>query len=94
MVFDLGGQGLPGEIQPMVAPPDFTVAVVFYGVLALGGFLGLWLYYDRRDRSIYDVDRRKITFHCIRCDQIYTEKPGTETLPCPRCGHLNARLKF
>jgi hypothetical protein len=82
------------EIGRVVSPPDFTIAVVLYGILGLGGFLGLWLYYDRRDRSIYDVDRRKITFHCIRCDQLYTDKPGTETCPCPQCGHLNARLKF
>jgi hypothetical protein len=82
------------EIGLVVSPPDFTIAVVLYGILGLGGFLGLWLYYDRRDRSIYDVDRRKITFHCIRCDQLYTDKPGAETCPCPQCGHVNPRLKF
>lgn len=78
----------------MPAPPDFTFAVILYGVLALGVFLGLWLYYDRRDRSLYDVERRKITFHCIRCDHLYTQKAGTETAPCPKCSHVNTRLKF
>lgn len=78
----------------MAAPPDFTFAVILYGVLALGVFLGLWLYYDRRDRSLYDVERRKITFHCIRCDHLYTQQAGTETAPCPKCSHVNTRLKF
>jgi len=78
----------------MAEAPDFTFAIILYGACALGVFLVLWLYYDRRDRSLYDVERRKISFHCIRCDHLYTEKAGTETAPCPKCGHLNVRLKF
>jgi Zn finger protein HypA/HybF involved in hydrogenase expression len=61
-------------------------------VLGLFGFL--WAYYDRRDRALYDAGRIKITFHCIRCDHLYTEKTGTVTAPCPQCGHPNTRLKF
>jgi uncharacterized paraquat-inducible protein A len=75
-------------------PPDFTLLVLLYGLLVLGLFATLWLYYDRRDRTLYDAERRKITFHCIRCDALYTQKPGTETAPCPRCSHPNTRLKF
>ncbi|MBI2814538.1 MAG: hydrogenase nickel incorporation protein HypA [Opitutae bacterium] len=78
----------------MVTPPDFTLDVVLYGLLVLGVFGFLWIYYDRRDRALYDTQRRKITFHCIRCDHLYTEKAGTDTAPCPKCGHPNTRLKF
>lgn len=78
----------------MVSPPDFTLDVVIYGLLVLGVFGFLWLYYDRRDRALYDAERRKITFHCIRCDHLYTEKAGTDIAPCPKCGHPNTRLKF
>lgn len=78
----------------MVTPPDFTLDVILYGFVIFGVFGVLWFYYDRRDRKFYDAERRKITFHCIRCDHLYTEKPGTEVAPCHHCGHLNARLKF
>jgi ribosomal protein L37AE/L43A len=78
----------------VVTPPDFTLDVLLYGLLVPGLFGFLWLYYDRRDRAFYDTERQKITFHCIRCDHLYTEKAGTETAKCPKCGHLNTRLKF
>lgn len=78
----------------MVTPPDFNPAILAYGLLLLGGFGFLWTYYDRRDRALYDAPRRKITFHCIRCDHLYTEPTGTATAPCPRCAHVNTRLKF
>lgn len=78
----------------MVTPPDFTLHVVLYGLLVLGAFGFLWLYYDRRDRAFYDAERCKITFHCIRCDHLYTEKAGADLVKCPNCGHMNTRLKF
>ena len=78
----------------MVPPPDFTLQVILYGFLVLGVFAFCWIYYDRRDRAFYDGTRRKITFHCIRCDHLYTERAGTETAACPKCGHVNTRLKF
>jgi ribosomal protein L37AE/L43A len=78
----------------VVTLPDFTFPVVLYGLLVLGLFGFLWAYYDRRDRALYDAERRKITFHCIRCDTLYTEKSGTDLAPCPKCGHQNTRLKF
>ena len=73
---------------------DLALGAVAYCLLALGFFFGVWLYYDRRDHALYDTERRKVTFHCIRCGQLYTAKTGTETAACPRCGHTNARLKF
>lgn len=78
----------------MVSPPDFTIDVIVYGLLVIGLFSVLWIYYDRRDRALYDRQRRKITFHCIRCDYLYTQPVGTETADCPKCGHNNVRLKF
>jgi hypothetical protein len=75
-------------------PPSYTFDVALYGLLVLGVFIFLWIYYDRRDRTYYDAERRKVTFHCIRCDHLYTEKRGMETVPCPKCGHPNTRLKF
>jgi len=77
-----------------MAPPDTTLPVIIYGLLGVGLFGVLWFFYDRRDRHLYDATRRKVTFHCIRCDHLYTEKMGAESASCPQCGHTNTRLKF
>lgn len=77
-----------------IAAPSFTFDVLLYGLCVIGLFVVLWFFYDRRDRALYDAGRRKITFHCIRCDHLYTQPAGTETAPCPKCGHVNVRLKF
>ena len=73
---------------------ELTPAVVVYlGFLAVV-ILGVWSYYDRRDHARFELERRKTTFHCIRCDAIYIAPTGTELAKCPRCGHENTRLKF
>lgn len=73
---------------------DITTAAVVYCLLVAGGFLGLWFYYDGRDHRQFELERRKTTFHCIRCDCLFTAPKGSELCKCPRCGHENARLKF
>jgi hypothetical protein len=73
---------------------EFTSAAVIYCVVVSLTVLVLWLFYDRRDRSRYDLERRKTTFHCIRCDRLYTAPEGTELCKCPKCGHENVRLRF
>ena len=73
---------------------DLTTGAVIFCVLLAVLFLALWLYYDRREHHRFERERRKTTFHCIRCDQLYTAKTGVELAKCPRCGHDNTRLKF
>jgi hypothetical protein len=73
---------------------ELPVAVVIYCVLLAVFFLGIWLYYDRRDHRRFERERRKTTFHCIRCDRLYTELAGTDLAKCPRCAHQNSRLRF
>ncbi|MEO5957950.1 MAG: hydrogenase nickel incorporation protein HypA [Opitutaceae bacterium] len=73
---------------------DFPIAAVVYCVLVGLAFLILWLWYDRRDHRRFEGERRKTTFHCIRCDALYTAPSGTELSKCPKCGHENGRLKF
>ena len=76
----------------------FTVSLSFGAVIytfsACALIFGLWYYYDLRDRGLYDSERRKTIFHCIRCEKLYDAKAGTETCPCPRCGFRNERLRF
>jgi DNA-directed RNA polymerase subunit RPC12/RpoP len=73
---------------------EFTTAAVIYCVLVAAVFLALWLWYDRRDHRRFELERRKRTFHCIRCDTLYTAPTGTEVCRCPKCGHENLRLRF
>jgi rRNA maturation endonuclease Nob1 len=73
---------------------DLTTASVIYCVLTAAVFLGLWLWYDRRDHRRFELERRRTTFHCIRCDALYTAPSGTELANCPKCGHENSRLRF
>lgn len=73
---------------------DLTTATVIYCLLVAAVFVSLWLWYDRRDNRRFELERRKTTFHCIRCDALYTAPQGTEMCRCPRCGHENARLRF
>lgn len=71
-----------------------SLASVVYCLVVASVFLGLWWYYDLRDRRRFEGERRKSTFHCIRCDALYAAARGSETCRCPRCGHENVRLRF
>jgi len=73
---------------------ELSTAAVVYCVIVAVLFLVLWLYYDRRDHASFERERRRTTFHCIRCDRLYTAPAGAELYPCPRCGHENSRLRF
>jgi rRNA maturation endonuclease Nob1 len=73
---------------------EFTSAVFVYCVIVAAAFIGLWLWYDRRDHRRFERERRKTTFHCIRCDALYAAPGGSELSACPRCGHDNVRLRF
>ncbi len=70
------------------------IAAAVYCALVGIIVLALWLYYDRRDHERFERERRKTTFHCIRCDRLYTASVGTELCRCPRCNHENSRLRF
>lgn len=72
---------------------ELTTAVVAYCGLVAALYLGLWLYYDRRDRARFEGVRRKHAFHCVRCNHLYAASVG-HTSACPRCGYENERLRF
>jgi ABC-type xylose transport system permease subunit len=73
---------------------DLTTAAVLYCAIVAVVFVVVWLWYDRRDHRRFDLERRKTTFHCIRCDALYSASSGTPLGKCPKCGHENARLRF
>jgi DNA-directed RNA polymerase subunit RPC12/RpoP len=75
-----------------------TLSTAFFlFVLGTGlGLLGLWLYYDRRDHRIFEGERRRTIFHCVRCSKTYSVKgvDPDSVCPCPQCGHANTRLRY
>lgn len=73
---------------------NLSIGALIYTVAAIVLIFSLWIYYDRRDRKLIDAKRRRVVFHCIRCDKLYSAPEGTELCPCPRCRHENSRLRF
>ncbi len=73
---------------------ELPVAAALYCLGVAGIFLALWLTYDRRDHLRFEQERRKVAFHCIRCDRLYVAPAGVQLCRCPGCGHENARLRF
>ncbi len=49
---------------------------------------------SRRQKRDYENMARVVTFHCMKCDSVYTAPNGTETESCPNCGYKNSRLRF
>lgn len=73
---------------------DLLTAVVIYCFAVGFFFLGLWLFYGRREHALFEHARRKSTFLCARCDHLYAGDGRPEVCACPHCGHENVRLKF
>ncbi len=75
-------------------PTDIATALLLAVAGGIALLFALWVYYDRRDRRLYDGTRRKTTFHCLKCGHVYTGVEPPELCPCPRCGQPNSRLHF
>lgn len=68
-------------------------ALLYIGT-GLSIVLGLWLYYDGRERPEITAQRNRRTFACLKCDTLYSRVGDPETAACPQCGFENGRLKF
>ena len=73
---------------------EFSLLVMGYCLTVAALFLMLWLYYDRRDHARFEAERRRTTFHCVRCDHVFAVTGKHVTATCQKCGHENARLRF
>ena len=73
---------------------DITTAALVFSVGSGLFFLGLWLYYDRRDHRLFERERRRTIYHCVRCSHLYSQKGEGEDCACPRCAHVNTRLRY
>ena len=82
------------SVVSIVFTVSLSVGALIYTLSASALVIGLWYFYDLRDRGLYESERRKTIFHCIRCNKLYAAKAGMETCPCPRCSFRNERLRF
>ncbi|TAG28327.1 MAG: hydrogenase nickel incorporation protein HypA [Verrucomicrobia bacterium] len=73
---------------------DLVTATVIYCFLVAALFLGLWIYYDRRDHARFEAERRHVSFRCVRCDHLYVVQGEQPRSLCPKCGQENDRLFF
>ena len=73
---------------------DLATVTVVYCLLVAALFLGLWMFYDRRDHALFEHARRKSTFMCLRCHHLYGASGQPDACRCPRCGYENSRLRF
>lgn len=72
----------------------FGTFVIGFLVIGLVFFVGVWLYFDNRDRIFYDRQRRRHVHHCVKCGALYTSSDGRQTGECPECGFKNPSLRF
>jgi len=67
-------------------------SAVISAVLLLVGAVSLLV--SRRQKKAYEFLAKTETFHCLRCDSVYTAPAGSDSVECPKCGYKNSRLKF
>ena len=70
------------------------IASFIYCSLVAAVFLGLWLYYDRRDHARFEGERRRTSFCCVRCNHLYFVRGEVDSGACPNCKQDNDRLRF
>jgi len=70
---------------------------VFFAIVVGAGLLGVGaatLAISRRQNKDYEKLAKTETFHCLRCDCVYTAESGSDAQPCPNCGYKNTKLRF
>ena len=65
--------------------------IVSIALLICGGAA---LVNTRRQKRDYEGLARTSTFHCLRCDSVYTASADCDSMQCPKCGYKNSKLRF
>ncbi len=73
-----------------------TISVLFAAVISIAMlvFFASSAAASLRRRKFYELLTRTETFHCLKCDSVYTAVAGLDFQPCPKCGYKNSKLKF
>lgn len=76
----------------------FVIGIAYLALLYIGLFLIplliLSFYYDKRDINQHNKQRSLVVFHCVKCENVYSLRGGSEMGNCPKCEFNNVRLKF
>ena len=73
---------------------DAQIAFIIFTVFGISCIFGLWLYYDHRDRNLYQAQRERAVFHCVRCRHLYSSTKAQYDVSCPKCNLKNDHLQF
>ncbi len=73
---------------------DLSVYFAFLMSLGIAVFAAFSYVFSRRRGKAYDRRARSKTYHCLRCDCVYTSSEKGQAAACPICNYKNARLKF
>lgn len=73
---------------------SLVVATFVYSSLVAGVFVGIWIYYDKRDHERFEIERVQGSYHCVKCGHLYACQGGPAEAACPRCKAENLRLKI
>ncbi len=74
----------------------FTWFLILYTGSALLAIAGLWFYYEKREKRVFDIRRKRRVFHCVKCGELYSvrKKDVSEGQECPKCEYNNYELSF
>ncbi len=83
---------------PLAANLEFVMQLSVFFAAVVSALLGVfalaaWVL-SRRQRVAYERLARTATFHCMRCDSVYTADADSDLQPCPKCGYKNTKLRF
>lgn len=72
---------------------SLVVATFVYSLLVACVFVGIWIYYDKRDHDRFETERAQGSYHCVKCGHLYARHGRPARAACPRCKADNVRLK-
>lgn len=71
---------------------SLEIATCIYSFLVASVFVGIWVYYDRRDHAHFEAERILVSFHCAECGRIYTHNVTKTKAVCPSCNRENTHI--
>lgn len=73
---------------------QLDIFIFVFLCIGLLSIIGLWVYYDWRERMLYGAGREVSAYHCVKCGHIYSATGGHSAADCPECGFRNPKLSF
>jgi hypothetical protein len=68
---------------------SLAMAIVFYGIIILIGFMFLYILSELRAKNVYRVLEKQFLWRCAFCGFLYFDEGAATLSECPRCGSYN-----